>query len=105
MAETLAVIRDLAVIILAILNIVLVTILVIIAYFIWRLVKAIRRELPALANTARETLTTVEGTTDFLGTAVARPAIDAIGFFAAARRFLRVLTLSRSAQRQPEVRQ
>jgi hypothetical protein len=102
LAETVAVIRDLAIIILTILNIVLISILVFIAIQVWRLVRYVRRELPTLAGTARQALTTVEGTTDFLGTAVAKPAIRAISLTVAARRFLRVLALDR---RRPEVKQ
>lgn len=101
MVETVAVIRDLAIIILTILNIVLISILVFIAIQVWRLVQYVRRELPTLAGTARQTLTTVEGTADFLGTAVAKPAIQAISLTVAAQRFLRVLALDR---RRPEMR-
>ncbi len=101
MAETLAVIRDLAIVVLAILNIVLIAVLVFIALQVWRLVRYLRHELPGVAETAKRTLTSVEGTADFVGSAVARPAIEAISFTVAARRFLRVLTRGR---RRPEVR-
>jgi hypothetical protein len=97
-AEIVAVIRDIAVILIALLDIVLLGLLVFIVFQVWRLVKAIRRELPVLSTTVRQTLTTVEGTTDFLGTTVARPAIDVVGFGVAASRFLRILARGRKRE-------
>lgn len=91
MADVLAVIRDVAIIVLAILNIVLVSILVFVAIQVWRLVGSVRGELPTLTGAARRTLTTVEGTVDFLGTTAARPTIESVSFLVGVRRFLRVL--------------
>ncbi len=95
MAETLAVIRDLAIIILAILNIALISVLLFIAIMAWRLFRYFTREIPTFVDVAKGALTRVEGTTDFVGTTVARPAIGAVSFLVAVQRFLRVLTSSR----------
>ncbi len=102
MAEptVLAVIRDLAIIILAILNIALIAVLLFIAIIVWRLFRYFNREIPSFVEIAKGTLTRVEGTTDFVGTTVARPAIGAVSFLAAVQRFLRVMT----SPRREEVR-
>lgn len=97
--ETLAVIRDIAIIFLALLNIIFMAILVIIAIQAWRLVRYLMRELPEFAGAARQTLTRVEGTADFLGTTAARPAIKAAGFAAALQSFFRALASGRGGVR------
>jgi hypothetical protein len=97
-----AVIRDFAVILLALLNIVLIAIMVVIAWQLWRLVKVAQRELPQFVGTAKETLTTVQGTTAFLGAEVAKPAIGALSFVAAVRRFFSVIFRANNGR---EVRQ
>jgi hypothetical protein len=110
--ETIALIRDIAVIFLALLNIALIAVLLVIAILIWRLVRMLSREAPEFLDKAKQMTTTVQGTVDFVGSTVARPAISAAAFLAAIQRFLRVLALgnrARPANTQPrdrtEVRQ
>ncbi len=103
MAETLAVIRDLSIIILALLNIALIVVLLFIALQVYRLVRLVMREFPEFVGIAKNTLVKVEGTTDFVGTTVAGRAIAVAGFVAAIRRFLRILTLGQ--REREEVRQ
>ena len=103
MAETLAVIRDLSIIILAVLNIALIAVLLFVAIQVWRLIRLVMREFPEFLGIARQTLAKVEGTTDFVGTTVARPAIAVFGFIAAIRRFFHILALGQRERK--EVRQ
>jgi hypothetical protein len=94
--ETIAVIRDIAIILLALLNIVLIAILVVIAFIVWRLFRMLQREAPELIDKAKTMTTTAQGTVDFVGSAVARPAITATAFFSGVGRFVRVLTLGKA---------
>ncbi len=91
--ETIAVIRDLAIILLALLNIVLIGVLVVIAFLIYRLIRMVSREAPGFIDKAKEMTTTAQGTVDFVGSSVARPAITITAFFVGVQRFLQVLTL------------
>jgi uncharacterized membrane protein len=102
--EWLAALRDIAILLLAALNLVLIAILCLIAFLIWRLFVMIKNQVPGYLDIARttaetvrdatgtvkETATTVKGTTAFLGETVAKPAIRVTATFAAARRFLAV---------------
>ncbi len=91
--ETIAVIRDIAIILLALLNIVLIAVLIVIAFLIWRLIRMVSREAPEFVDKAKQMTTTAQGTVDFFGSSVARPAITVTAFFAAVQRFLQVLAL------------
>jgi len=90
--------RDIAIIILAILNIVLIAILVILVWQLWRLMRVITRAVPPLVNsvqgtadTVKEAAVSVKGTVSFVDAAIVRPTIEAAGFTAGAKRFIRVL--------------
>ena len=91
--ETIAVIRDLAIILLALLNIVLIAVLVVIAFLIYRLIRMVSREAPEFIDKAKQMTTTAQGTADFVGSTVARPAITITAFLAGAQRFLQVLAM------------
>ena len=91
--ETIAVIRDIAVIFLAILNILLIAVLLVTAFLIYRLVRKISRDMPEFIDKAKQMTTTAQGTVEFVGTTVAKPAIDVAAFLAAVQRFLYVLAL------------
>ena len=91
--ETIAVIRDLAIILLALLNIVLIAVLVVIAFLIYRLIRMVSREAPEFVDKAKQMTTTAQGTVDFVGSTVARPAITIAAFLAGAQRFLQVLAM------------
>lgn len=91
--ETIAVIRDIAIILLALLNIVLIAVLVVIAFLVWRLIRMVSREAPEFIDKAKQMTTTAQGTVDFVGSSVARPAISISAFLAGAQRFLRILAL------------
>jgi predicted PurR-regulated permease PerM len=90
--------RDIAIILLALLNIVLIAIMVILVWQLWRLMRLITKSVPPLvntvqetANTVKDTATSVKGTVAFVDAAVVRPTIEAAGFTAGAKRFVRVL--------------
>ena len=94
----LAIPRDLAIILLALLNIILIAILVVLVYQLWRLMRVITKAVPPLVNTVqqtadtvKDTATSVKGTVAFVDAAVVRPTIEASGFTAGAKRFVRVL--------------
>ncbi len=91
LAQILAEVRDVAIIALACLNGLLILALLLMVVFIWRQFRRLTREMPDLIELVRQTLTRVEGTTDFVGNTVARPAIAAVSFGAALRRFLAIL--------------
>jgi hypothetical protein len=91
----LATIRDVAIIIVAFFDIVLLAVLVAIAVVVWRLLITVRitvrTELPPLIGSVKKTATTVEGTADFISTTVAMPIIRAVSLVFAVTRFFQVL--------------
>ena len=87
----LATIRDIAIILLALLDIVLLIVLIIIAYMLLRLVQLLRSEALPVLGAVKKTTTTVEGTTDFVSTTVVRPLISVVALIFAATRFFQVL--------------
>ena len=99
MAGVLAGIRDVAIILLALLDVVLIAILVVIAWQLRRLVMLLMARVPEVLDTVKDTATTVQGTADFVSTAVVKPVIDMVGFLAAIRGFLSILVLGRRRRR------
>jgi hypothetical protein len=89
--EVLAIIRDVAIIIIAILDIILLSILAVIAFMAWRLFASVKGDVPELLDRAKETATTVKGTTDFVSDRAVKPIIRVAAFFAAVSRFIAVL--------------
>ncbi|HEX5415892.1 MAG TPA: hypothetical protein VFZ25_09505 [Chloroflexota bacterium] len=92
----LATIRDIAIILVAVMDFILLFLLALIALFVWRMVAMIRAELPPVVGSVKKTATTVEGTTDFITTTAAMPLIRAVSLLFAATRFVQVL-IGRSA--------
>ncbi len=88
---TIATIRDIAIIILAFLNIVLMVLLVALVYILVRLLLLIRSEILPVLGSLKKTTTTVEGTTDFVSTTVVRPLIRLTALMFAVTRFVQVL--------------
>jgi hypothetical protein len=93
----LATIRDLAIIFLAFVDIILLALLALIAFGVWRMLSMIRTELPPVVGSVKKTATTVEGTTDFITTTAAMPLIRAVSLVFAVTRFMQVL-IGRSAR-------
>lgn len=84
-------IRDIAIIIIAILDIVLLSLLAAIAYFAFRLFMQVKHYVPDLLETSKDTLTTVKGTTDFVTDKAVTPIIRVAAMAAAIQRFVAVL--------------
>lgn len=96
----LATLRDIAIIIVAVLDIVLLLLLVFIAFVVWKILALFRTEILPVVEGVKRTVTTVEGTTDFVSTTAAMPLIKAVSLVFAATRFVQVL-LSRGGQGAP----
>lgn len=88
MLETL---RDLAIILVAILDIVLLSILCVIAYLGYKLFVMIKDAAPKLIDTAQSTANSVKGTTDFVGEAAVTPLIRITALVAAGAKFISIL--------------
>lgn len=84
-------VRDVAIIVVAIFDIVLLATLVAIAFVILRLLLVLRAEVLPVLGTVKRTTTTVEGTTDFVSTTVAKPLIRFTALVFAISRFVQVL--------------
>ena len=84
-------VRDVAIIVVALFDIVLLAILVGITFVILRLLLVLRAEVMPVLGTVKRTTTTVEGTTDFVSTTVARPLIRFTALVFAVSRFVQVL--------------
>ena len=91
MAEAIAVIRDIAIILVAVLDIVLHSMLALIAYLALRLFLKVKGALPDVIDTSKSTLTTVQGTTDFVAETVVTPLIRIVAVASAISRFVAVL--------------
>lgn len=87
----LATIRDLAIILMALLDIVLLVLLAVIAIGVWRLILMLKSEILPVIGTVKRTATTVEGTAEFVTTTAAMPLIRAVSLVYAATRFVQVL--------------
>ncbi|HHH42321.1 MAG TPA: hypothetical protein ENK56_10010 [Chloroflexi bacterium] len=89
--ETTATIRDLFIIVLAVESLIILTLLAILVYQLWTLIRMLREEVRPILRTTNETLNTVKGTTEFVSRQVTSPAITAASYAAGARRSLQVL--------------
>ncbi|HLZ08367.1 MAG TPA: hypothetical protein VKT80_07270 [Chloroflexota bacterium] len=88
---TLAAIRDVVIILMGIADIILLGLLALIAFALWRIFQLLRREIPPVVGSVKRTATTVEGTADFVSTTAALPLIRAVSLVFAVTRFVRVL--------------
>lgn len=91
MESTLAIIRDIAIILVALIDIVLLGTLAVIAIMAWRLFASVKGQVPELLDTAKATATTVKGTTDFVSDRAVTPIIRVAAFLSAVSRFFAVL--------------
>jgi hypothetical protein len=96
-------VATIAVIIVAIFELVLLGLLIAIAFVAWKLLGLVRSDLPPILGSVKKTATTVEGTADFMSTTAAAPLISVVSFVFAALRFLQVLLSAGgpSRERQP----
>ena len=83
--------RDIAIIVLAVLNIVWLLILCTIGFIVLRLFLQVKGKVPKLLDTASETARSVKGTTEFVGETVVTPVIRLAALTAALGKFFSVL--------------
>ena len=88
---TLAGIRDVVIILMGVADIILLGLLALIAFALWRIFQLLRREIPPVVGSVKRTVTTVEGTADFVSSTAALPLIRAVSLVFATTRFVRVL--------------
>ena len=91
MADVIAVIRDIAIIIVALLDIVILGILAVLAFMGFRFFLKIKAATPDLIATSKSTLTEVKGTTDFVVDTIVTPLIRTVAVVSALWRFFAVL--------------
>ena len=86
-----ALIRDIAIILLAVESLVIGAILIVLALQIRGLTKMLEEEIQPILESTKETATTVRGTTVFLSNTFVKPLINAVGYASAANRVMSVL--------------
>jgi hypothetical protein len=91
LAEAVAVIRDIAIIIVALLDIVILGTLAVLAYLGFKFFLKLKAATPDLIETSKSTLTEVKGTTDFVVDTIVTPLIRIVAFVSAIQRFVAVL--------------
>jgi len=87
-----ALIRDVAIILLAIESLVIGLLLILLIIQMRGLAKMLEEEVQPILESARDTATTVRGTTVFINNTLIRPLIRAAGYASAANRVVGVLT-------------
>jgi len=92
---TVVVIRDIAIIVLAVESLVVGALLIILILQIRSLTMMLQEEVQPILESTRETITTVRGTTVFLSDTFVRPLISAAGYASAANRVVGVLARRR----------
>jgi hypothetical protein len=95
----LPVLRDLAIIFLALESIVTLTLLTILIWQLWRLIKMLQTEVLPVIRDAQDTVSTVRGTTTFMSDNVVTPVVSAGSKVAGARRTMQVLMADLPLQR------
>lgn len=85
-------IRDIAIIVLAFESLVIGVLLILLILQMRGLAKMLQEEVQPILESARETATTVRGTTVFVSDTFVKPLIRAAGYASAANRVMRVLT-------------
>jgi hypothetical protein len=98
------VLRDLAIIFLALESIVTLTLLSILIWQIWRLTKMLQVEVLPVIRDAQETVSTVRGTTTFMADNVVTPVVSTTSKVAGARRTIQVLMADLPLQRTSKTR-
>ncbi|HJX37328.1 MAG TPA: hypothetical protein VJ714_01880 [Anaerolineae bacterium] len=90
-----ALIRDIAIIVLAIESLIIGGLLVVLLLQIRGLTRMLQEEVQPILESTRETASTVRGTTVFLSNTFVKPLINAVGYASAANRVVSVLARGR----------
>jgi len=91
LADVIAVIRDIAIIIVALLDIVILGTVAVLAVIGFRFFLKLKAATPDLIQTSKSTLTEVKGTTDFVLDKIVTPLIRVVAILSAVTRFVAVL--------------
>lgn len=91
MADALAVVRDISIILIALLDIAILAVLALLAYLALKLFLKLKSATPDLLELSKSTLTEIKGTTDFVSNTVVTPLIRITALASAASRFVAVL--------------
>lgn len=86
-----AIIRDIAIIIIAIQSIVIGLLIGILVWQVWRLIRMIQTEIKPIIEETQETVNTVRGTTSFVSNNLVQPIAKTGGYLSGAREMVRVL--------------
>ncbi|MGB3903641.1 MAG: hypothetical protein WBB22_01845 [Anaerolineae bacterium] len=84
-------IRDIAIIVLAVESLVIGVLLILLLFQIRGLARMLQEEVQPILESTKETATTVRGTTVFLSDTFVRPLINAVGYASAVNRVMSVL--------------
>jgi hypothetical protein len=90
-----AVIRDIAIIVLAVESLIIGGVLILLVLQVRGLAKMLEEEIQPILESTKETATTVRGTTVFLSNTFVKPLINAAGYASAANRVMSVLARGR----------
>jgi hypothetical protein len=93
--STVAVIRDIAIIVLALESLIIGVLLILLILQIRGLARMLQEEVQPILESAKETATTVRGTTVFVSDTFVKPLIKAAGYASAANRVMSVLARRR----------
>jgi hypothetical protein len=88
---TLAVVRDIAIVVLALESIVIGVVLVVLLWQVRSLTRLLQDELKPMLDSVRETVGTIKGTTALVSETIVTPAVKIGGFAAGVRRTLEVM--------------
>ena len=102
-----AVIRDISIIVLALVTIVIGLFLVILIFQLQSLIALLRDEIKPILNSANETASTVRGTTTFVSDSVVKPLIEAASMAAGVSQAIRLLAGGnhKKPKKQPQRRE
>jgi hypothetical protein len=90
-----ALIRDIAIIVLAVESLVIGGLLIVLLLQVRGLARMLEDEVYPILESTKETATTVRGTTVFLSNTFVKPLINAVGYASAANRVMRALARGR----------
>jgi len=90
-----ALIRDIAIIVLAMESLIIGGLLVVLLLQIRGLTRMLQEEVQPILESTRETASTVRGTTVFVSNTFVKPLINAVGYASAANRVVSVLARGR----------
>ena len=87
----LTIVRDIAIVVLALESIVVGVLLALLLWQVRSLTRLLQEQIRPMLDSMRETVGTVKGTTSLVSETIVTPAVKISGFFAGARRALQVM--------------